>query len=244
MSIKLMSAIWEMEFSPVEKLVFLALADCANDEGLAWPSIATIARKTGAGERTVQRAIRLGERCGIIEREEVKGRGCRYTIHPRHSGTPATKSPVTNKTKTPATVAPHPRHSGTQTIIEPSKNLVTKVTTRARSCAMPVGVDLSIWNDFLDHRKAKRAPLSNTALAAIEREAEKAGWTLDAALSECMLRNWQGFKADWVKENGHNGRTSGNPSDNARRVDGFTAALRHVANGPSADPFDHDGQRM
>lgn len=119
MSIKIMSALWEMSFSPTEKLVFLALADCANDEGVAWPSISTIARKTGVGERTVQRAIREGEKSGLIARQEVIGKGCRYTINPRHSDTPATKSPVTNETKTPATVTPHPRHSDTQTIKEP-----------------------------------------------------------------------------------------------------------------------------
>ena len=34
----------------------------------------------------------------------------------------------------------------------------------------------------------------------IQREADKAGWPLDAALRECITRNWQSFKADWVKD--------------------------------------------
>jgi hypothetical protein len=41
----------------MEKLVLLALADCANDEGRCWPSASTLARKTGEGERTVRRAV-------------------------------------------------------------------------------------------------------------------------------------------------------------------------------------------
>ena len=48
------------------------------------------------------------------------------------------------------------------------------------------------------HRKAKRAPVSATVIAGIQREAAKAGWTLERALVECMTRGWQSFKADWV----------------------------------------------
>lgn len=108
MSIRLMSAVWELDLTPVEKLVFLALADCANDEGLAWPSIATIQRKANVGERTVQRSIRTLEAMGLLTRQEVIGKGCKYTLNPRHAGTPATKAPVPQSAQTPATLAPKP----------------------------------------------------------------------------------------------------------------------------------------
>ena len=39
-----------------------------------------------------------------------------------------------------------------------------------------------------------------TALAGIKREAEKANWSLNKAISECVARGWTGFKADWVAE--------------------------------------------
>lgn len=115
MSIRVMSSVWELSLSSTEKLVLLALADCANDEGECWPSIATIGRKAGIGERSVQRSIQSLKDAGHLSRREVPGRGCRYTIHPRHSATPATVAPVTNETPpppqchpTPATVAPKP----------------------------------------------------------------------------------------------------------------------------------------
>lgn len=47
-------------------------------------------------------------------------------------------------------------------------------------------------------RKAKRAPLTQTALDGIEREAQKAGMALTDVLALCCARGWQGFKADWV----------------------------------------------
>jgi len=42
--------------------------------------------------------------------------------------------------------------------------------------------------------------MTETALKGIEREAKKAGWSLEKAISECVTRGWQSFKADWVKE--------------------------------------------
>jgi uncharacterized protein YdaU (DUF1376 family) len=64
----------------------------------------------------------------------------------------------------------------------------------------PVNVDEQIWSDFLALRKVKKAPMTVTALAGIKREADKAGWTLEKAISECVARGWTGFKADWVAE--------------------------------------------
>lgn len=62
----------------------------------------------------------------------------------------------------------------------------------------PEGVSDSVWSDFLAIRKAKRAPLTATALEGIEREATKAGMNLADVLALCCTRGWQGFKADWV----------------------------------------------
>lgn len=96
-------------------------------------------------------------------------------------------------------------------------------TKRASVPAMPEGVELNVWNDFLELRKAKRAPLSNTALAAIEREAALAGWSLNNALAECAARGWQSFKANWVKEARNGTATSTSPPDRrsslARAID-------------------------
>lgn len=62
----------------------------------------------------------------------------------------------------------------------------------------PDSVPEQVWNDFLKIRKAKKAPLTQTALDGIEREADEAGWTVEEAITECVTRGWQGFKAEWV----------------------------------------------
>ncbi|MDR0736023.1 MAG: helix-turn-helix domain-containing protein [Zoogloeaceae bacterium] len=69
------------------------------------------------------------------------------------------------------------------------------------TAAMPEGVDAGVWDDFLLMRRQKRAPLTPTALAGLEREADKAGLSLEAVLRECCQRGWQGFKAEWMQQN-------------------------------------------
>ena len=64
--------------------------------------------------------------------------------------------------------------------------------------AQPEGVLDSVWQDFTKHRKAIKAPLTDTAVKGIDREAKKAGITLNDALQEICARGWRGFKADWV----------------------------------------------
>lgn len=64
--------------------------------------------------------------------------------------------------------------------------------------AKPADVSDRTWSDWLDHRKRKGGTCTQTALDGIRAEAERAGWTLEAALSKAMQRNWQGFEAAWV----------------------------------------------
>ena len=68
--------------------------------------------------------------------------------------------------------------------------------------AKPAGVSDQVWNDFLKQRKVLKAPLTETALKAIIKEADKAGWTLEAALTESSTRGWRSFKAEWVAKDG------------------------------------------
>jgi uncharacterized protein YdaU (DUF1376 family) len=76
----------------------------------------------------------------------------------------------------------------------------SKTKTLAQSaCNRPDGVLESLWEDFITLRKAKKAPLTASALKGIEREAKKAGMNIEEALYECCSRGWTGFKAEWIK---------------------------------------------
>jgi uncharacterized protein YdaU (DUF1376 family) len=85
----------------------------------------------------------------------------------------------------------------------------TEHKKKATSVAPPEGVSDSVWQEFKSLRKAKKAPITQRAIDKISEEANLAGWTLEKALEECIVRGWQAFKADWVAK-------KGNPADIVR----------------------------
>lgn len=72
-------------------------------------------------------------------------------------------------------------------------------TTAAPSLTRPDHVPENVWQDFQALRAAKRAPLTDTALRGIEREAGKVGLNLAEALAYCCEAGWQGFNAGWYE---------------------------------------------
>jgi uncharacterized protein YdaU (DUF1376 family) len=81
-----------------------------------------------------------------------------------------------------------------------TNNQQPNIKQRSASSLRPDDVSESVWDDFLAIRKAKKSPLTETALKGIRREAGAANLTLEKALQICCARGWQGFKADWVTD--------------------------------------------
>ena len=50
---------WRQVLTPTLKLVLMALADAADDQGVCWPSVSTLAKKCTVSKRTVQRSLRV-----------------------------------------------------------------------------------------------------------------------------------------------------------------------------------------
>lgn len=90
MSIKAMTWAWGLEQLPLrETVVLLALADAANDDGVCWPSQATLARKSRGSKRSVQRAISNLREWGLVATElraSVSGR--RANLYQLNVGAP------------------------------------------------------------------------------------------------------------------------------------------------------------
>jgi phage replication protein O, N-terminal domain len=59
------------------------------------------------------------------------------------------------------------------------------------------GITGQLADDFMIHRKACKAPITETALKGFQREADKAGIPLAEAITISIERNWLGFKSEW-----------------------------------------------
>ena len=63
---------------------------------------------------------------------------------------------------------------------------------------LSMGCDPDHVDDWFEVRKAKKKPLTGTALKHMQTEATKAGLTLHDAVQKCAEEGWLGFKASYV----------------------------------------------
>ena len=72
------------------------------------------------------------------------------------------------------------------------------------------GIDGQIAEDFLTIRKAKRQPLTETAMRLIASEAQKVGMTAFQAVVFSIGNGWGSFRAEWVRNKTFGKQSGGN----------------------------------
>jgi len=149
MSVRLMGQVFDLQVRSTEKLVLLAMADHAHDDGTGcYPSIRTLARKTSQTPRGVQKVMRRLEAAGLIVPSKVS-RGYRATEyrltlenpelrslfpssqHPE----PGSSKPRTTGPRTPNAVTKYPEPGSPEplgAVREPSGKLAAQSAARLR----------------------------------------------------------------------------------------------------------------
>ena len=96
------------------------------------------------------------------------------------------------------------RSNASSTVVQPNKKQETRnikqETYNNKTLKRPRNVSKKTWDDFLVHRKNKKAPLTETALKGIKNEVKKTSISLEDALVMCQARGWQSIKSDWVAD--------------------------------------------
>ena len=100
-----------------------------------------------------------------------------------------------NKPKDANALRTQSKGNATQDTLPNTQDTLPKKNT----VAPPFGVTDSVWQDWLKLRKAKKAAVTQTAIDGIQREADKAGVSLQTVLEMCCERGWTGFKAEWLQ---------------------------------------------
>ena len=86
------------------------------------------------------------------------------------------------------------------TSVQPTNNQQPITNNHKPKITTPEGVSESLFKDYLEVRKGKKAKWTETAYKGLQREADKAKMTLSEVMQMCCERGWAGFKAEWIKE--------------------------------------------
>ena len=62
----------------------------------------------------------------------------------------------------------------------------------------PSDVSVTIWDEYVKHRKAKKATISNTVIESLRIDAKSVGLTIEQAIQMQLKRGWTGFDPSWV----------------------------------------------
>ena len=175
-------------------------------------SVSQIQEATGIkSEATVEKAINELVNLGLIGKQSRIGLPNVYFLisDPKKCGTPPQKNVPPQKNG----VGP-PLKNGGHINTKYKKQISTNVdinTAHEKTAKKPTkheadlallaehGITEQIAEDFLTIRKAKRQPLTETAMRLIASEAQKVGMTAFQAVVFSIGNGWGSFRADWVR---------------------------------------------
>ncbi|WP_430997483.1 helix-turn-helix domain-containing protein, partial [Klebsiella pneumoniae] len=99
MSTIIMSQCWPLQgLSVTQKAVLISLADQANDDGVCWPAVGTIAARCCMSARAVRTAMDHLEAVGLLARDRRFNSSTVYSVTPAKFNAAAAPSKGTRKT--------------------------------------------------------------------------------------------------------------------------------------------------
>ena len=88
--------------------------------------------------------------------------------------------------------------------LETERETEKEKETETKNAVAPIvfqeSVSYDVWEAFKKHRKKKKAELTQLVVDGIQHQATLAGWRLEDAFKETIIRGWTSFKADWVAD--------------------------------------------
>lgn len=207
MSIELLNHAWNTNAPTLKKFVLISLADQANSDGICWPSLTYIERRTGMCRNSVISAIKWLEANGYVNKiQGVKKSNC-YKINTSASGELVHQVNQTSAgnelvlvhqvNQTSASDEPKPKRTQTKPKKNPNKD---KSIFSEKLAYFDLPEDLV--EEWLDIRKKKKAVDSERAWNVFIAEVEKSGISIKRVLEKCCTSGsgWVSFKAEWIQD--------------------------------------------
>lgn len=164
-------------------------------------SVTQFMKVTGLSNKAVISACESLVEREILERKSGDRNTGIYSIKTYKTATSEKSSLVKNFPATSEKSSQVTSEKSSHTINNIKNNIqnTNKKNTKKRESDLlaEFGIVGQLAEDFLKLRKAKSAPITETALKGFQREAAKAGISLSDAITIAIERNWRGFSASW-----------------------------------------------
>ncbi len=199
-----------------QRVVLLSLADRAGEHHTCYPSLERLAKDTVLNIKTVQKVILelidlgliadTGERKGFSKRVRVLqliGVDSRESTQNRDD-TKNGNIPKNGMKDVPKIGMNNLPNIGMQNLKEEPNNESNNIKEKFSFAGelKKLGANEQLISDWLQVRKAKKAGNTKTALNGFMKQVEKSGLPLNTVLEICVIRSWQGFNVDWLKNIG------------------------------------------
>lgn len=164
-------------------------------------SVSQFMKVTGLSNKAVIAACESLVEREILERKSGDRNTGIYSIKTYESVTSEKSSLVKNFPSTSEKSSPVTSEKSSHTINNIKNNIQNTNKKNTKKSVLELLADFGITgqlaDDFIIHRKACKAPITETALKGFQREADKAGIPLAEAITISIERNWRGFKSEW-----------------------------------------------
>lgn len=164
-------------------------------------SVSQFMKVTGLSNKAVIAACESLVEREILERKSGDRNTGIYSIKTYESVTSEKSSLVKNFPSTSEKSSPVTSEKSSHTINNIKNNIQNTNKKNTKKSVLELLADFGITgqlaDDFIVLRKAKKAPITETALKGYQSEADKAGISICEAVAIAIKRNWQGFNADW-----------------------------------------------
>lgn len=164
-------------------------------------SVSQFMKVTGLSNKAVISACESLVEREILERKSGDRNTGIYSIKTYKTATSEKSSLVKNFPATSEKSSQVTSEKSSHTINNIKNNIQNTNKKNTKKSALELlaefGITGQLADDFIIHRKACKAPITETALKGFQREADKAGIPLAEAITISIERNWRGFKSEW-----------------------------------------------
>ncbi|OBX91445.1 hypothetical protein A9500_09870 [Haemophilus sp. CCUG 60358] len=211
-------------------------------------SISQFMKATGLSNSAVIKACESLVQYGLLVKENGARNTGVYAVNSYSKITHEESSQVTCEKSSPVKKVHSTCEESSQVTCEESSHTINNIkntiqntnkkTTQKNSLDLlaEFGIVGQLAEDFIAHRKSKRAAITKTVLVGYQREAHKAGIPLTEAITISIERNWQGFKAGWNWRDDNVATTTNTRKTSAFADDGSWAVGRKLNINPELIP--------